>query len=242
MLGMADQEYFECTCGAVFQPSAGKYQLVKVPNKSAQIWRDYGHQSLTEGEWKNIAYGGMSDSEQSRMDLQLFLTDVRQGTVVPSFNEGAGQSPVILKKGEEVRFEVTDVTLSEGRSTTTSSGGYAGPTIRIAEGVSFGVGGYRSTSRSHDEITAIDKGTLTLTNRRIVFSGSMRTSDADLANLLSVEVFSDGIAIRISGRANTEYYTGLGRFTLTYHVHGRNNSCSFHSGEMIRYLIEGSLS
>ena len=77
----------------------------------------------------------------------------------------SGEAPDIgLNEGEEVLCAVSHTGLLEAREISTSSGGYAGPSFRVAEGVSFGLGGYSGSTESHDEFRLVDQGTLVLTN------------------------------------------------------------------------------
>jgi hypothetical protein len=55
-----------------------------------------------------------------------------------------GPDPSPAEGGETV--------LTEPRSVRTSRGAYAGPSFRIAKGVSFRFGGYCGTSESHEEL------------------------------------------------------------------------------------------
>lgn len=109
------------------------------------------------------------DSHQN--DLEFFAQQLYENKVhLPTRD-----CPVILKRAEEAVLVLPNITLKEPRAVRTSVGGYAGPTIRIAKGISFRLGSGTSRSVSHDEITSIDKGTLTITNKRLIFTGSMKT-------------------------------------------------------------------
>ena len=65
-------------CDAFFVLYDGKYKLVRVRDKSAQIWRDYGGKSLTGEEWKRIASGGMSDIKMREAKIKEMLTDLTE--------------------------------------------------------------------------------------------------------------------------------------------------------------------
>ena len=74
IFGLVKVEEFICNkCNATFVKKADKYKLSKVLDKSNKIWQEYGNQTLTEREWKNIANGGMSDEKQREKDI-LFLS------------------------------------------------------------------------------------------------------------------------------------------------------------------------
>src|SRR5258705_14545 len=80
-----------------------------------------------------------------------------------------------LADGEELLCNLPGTTLMEPRAIRISRGCYAGPSIRIAKGVSFHFGSSQSISESHDEIRPVDSGGLAVTNRRLIFVGSNRT-------------------------------------------------------------------
>jgi hypothetical protein len=78
-------------------------------------------------------------------------------------------SNVILRDGEVALFVSATAMFSEERSHTN----YGGASIRVAKGVRIGGG----QSHSIPTVTPIDKGELLLTNRRLIFSGAMRTME-----------------------------------------------------------------
>jgi hypothetical protein len=124
--------------------------------------------------------------------------------------------------------------LSEPRAVRT--GTYGGPSFRVAKGVYFRVGGFKS--QSHDEIKNIDQGIFTLTNIRLVFSGSKRTISIPLSKIISIEPYSDAIALRREGKEKTQYFVGINKTSLTISVSGRKYQEPF-SGLLFKYMIEG---
>lgn len=93
-------------------------------------------------------------------------------------------------------FSFPNISLWESRAVRKTSGGYGGPSFRVAKGVYFRVGGFQAKSESHDELKNIDLGELTLTNKRLVFSGAKRSVNIDIRKIISIEPYSDGIALR----------------------------------------------
>ena len=57
-----------------------------------------------------------------------------------------------------------------------------------------------------DEQRAIDLGTLVLTSKRLAFLGSVRTNSVDLGDLISLEHYTDGIAVHRERKQKTETY------------------------------------
>jgi len=236
LFGLVNAEKFECdSCGAVFRPKGDKYKLTKVTDTSNIIWREYGNRLLTEREWKNIAYGGMSDAKQKEADMEYWMTQLKEGNIPILMG---GEAPILLKKKEELIFGLPNIFLWEPRAVRRTTGGYGGPSFRVAKGVYFRVGGFRAKSESDEELRTIDQGSLTLTNKRLVFSGAKRTINIDLRKIVSVEPYSDGIAIRREGKEKTQYFTGIDQAELTINVGERVYKEPF-SGLILMYLIEG---
>lgn len=231
LFGLSSTKGFRCSrCGAFFAPVRDRYQLVSVDDTTYPTWQEYNHQTLTTREWESIASGGMSDARQRKADMQVWLTHIKEHT--PALTQD--EPPVILKRGEELKAVLPDITLLEPRKVTT--GGYGGPSIRVAKGMYVRLGGFRA--QSHEEIKEIDKGVLTLTSRRLIFSGSKRAYEVSLKKILSVEPYSDGIAIRRSGKQRTEYFVGTDKVVLDIQV-GERRYREPLSGIVLKLLIEG---
>lgn len=144
--------------------------------------------------------------------------------------------PIILKRGEEPIIVLPNITFKEPRSVRTSVGGYGGPTIRIAKGISFKLGGASSRSVSHEEIKDIDKGTLTITNKRLIFTGSMKTLNYNLSKILSITDFTDGIAIQRDNKQKTEYFTDCDKIMFNYKINDQFKTTPFY-GSLLKAVI-----
>jgi DNA-directed RNA polymerase subunit M/transcription elongation factor TFIIS len=235
MLGLTTEHICECeSCGAVFKKKGRDYQLNKVSNQSSQIWQEYGKQVLTEREWINVADGGMSDAKLQDADINSWLIDASNGKVTFADTN----SPVILKKDERALLFLSDVALWEPRAVRQTRGAYGGPTFRIAKGVSFKVGSFSSRSESHEELRTIDQGMLTLTNKRLVFTGTKRTTNIDLRKIVSIEPYKDGIASQRENKQKTEYFIGINRTSLNVTSSGRKYTIPV-SGVVLKCVIEG---
>lgn len=150
------------------------------------------------------------DSNQT--DLEWFAEKVYNN----EFNLPTENCPIILKKTETPILVIPNVTLKEPRSVRTSLGGYGGPTIHITKGISFRLGGGSSRSISHEEIKTIDQGTLTITNKRLAFTGTMKTLNYNLNKIISITEYEEGIAIQRENKQKTEYFVGTNQITLRY--------------------------
>lgn len=175
-----------------------------------------------------------SNSQQN--DLEFFAQQLYENKVhLPTRD-----CPIILKRAEEAVLVLPNITFKEPRAVRTSVGGYAGPTIRIAKGISFRLGGGTSRSVSHDEIKTIDKGTLTITNKRLIFTGSMKTLNYNLSKILSITDFKDGIGIQRDNKQKTEYFIDCDKTVLNYKVNDQFKSTPFY-GTLLKAVIMGQL-
>lgn len=242
---LSHKTLLECDyCGAVFEPHGTKFKFKAIYDISSDIWKKYGRKTLTEEEWTRIAHGGISNEETrvleektSQDDLVNFVNALDQGNVNLS---QVPNPPIILKKNEEACVVFGGITLMESRAVRQTRGGYAGPTIRVAKGVSFRLGSVAARSESHEELRNIDKGTLVLTNKRLIFMGSKRTTNIDLRKIISVTAYKDGIASQRENKQKTEYFTGTDQHTLTFTTSGRSHTVPF-TGLIMKAAVEGKI-
>jgi hypothetical protein len=232
LFGLVNEQNVECdSCGAAFTQNDEKYKLSKVSDTSNPTWQEYGNQALMAEEWKTIAYGGLPASRQREVDMESWLTRLRNGEV--NFRMDV-ESPIILKKNEEMILSFPNISLWEPRSVR--RGGGAGTSFRVAKGVSFRVGGFQA--ESHEELRNIDNGPLTLTSKRIVFSGVKRTVSIPLDKVISIEPFRDAIRIRREGKEKAQNFVGINQGIVTFTESDREYQEAF-SGPMMMYIIEG---
>ena len=169
-------------------------------------------------------------AKQQRLeDLRLVLEGIRDGECPIKI---AADTPIILKKGEQVRLCLPSVDFMEARAVRHYSGGG----VRIAKGVTIGGG----TSQSTDELKKIDVGALVLTDRRLVFSGSKRTVNVQLGKIISVSAYTNGVAINRERKQKTEYYLGTNRYSATLKVNERSYDEPL-SGTYVRAYIETAI-
>ena len=239
LMGLSSKSGYNCPqCGAFFAEKSGRYQLAEVSDQSNDVWVQYKKEVLGSDEWQRIAAGGLSDAKQRKNDIVQYYTELRAGNVEIGT---IGNSPIILKKKEEHLFTIPNMTLKEPRSVRKSSGSYGGPRIRVAKGVSFGVGAFGATSESHEEIRNIDVGDLTITSKRIVYAGSKKTSNIPLSKIISMNPYSDGIGINRENKQKMEYFVGLPKMNIPVQINGREYQEPF-NGQMLMYIIEGLIS
>ncbi|MDD5447863.1 MAG: SHOCT domain-containing protein [Actinomycetota bacterium] len=88
----------------------------------------------------------------------------------------------------------------------------------------------------------IDKGVLTLTNQRLVFSGEKRTLNIDLAKIISIQPFKDGIAIRREGKEKTQYFSVINPKMISIKMKvGDGEYEEPFTGTILKCLIEGAI-
>jgi hypothetical protein len=113
---------------------------------------------------------------------------------------------VNLKTNEKVLACVPNTTLMAPRSVRRYHAGSRGVSIRVMKGVSFRVGAMAGHSESHEVLRDIDVGTLILTSERLIFAGSVRTTNVQLADLLTVQLYSDAISVSHRRKEKPEFY------------------------------------
>ena len=89
--------------------------------------------------------------------------------------------------------------LIEARATRVHSGGG----VRVMKGVYIGAG----QSSSVQGLKKIDSGTLTLTTKRLVFTGSMESRVVSIKDIVSVEPLPDAIEVSTGKRAKRQIYS-----------------------------------
>ncbi|MHB8088216.1 MAG: hypothetical protein ACYDH2_08180, partial [Anaerolineaceae bacterium] len=108
---------------------------------------------------------------------------------------------IILQKSEFCVFTKT-VDYLEKRKVTTGYN-YGGPTFRvkIAKGVYYRAGNVRGSRQTEDVLTKIDSGSFFITNKRILFYGSLGNKTIRYNQIIDFEVYSDGLRIsKATGR------------------------------------------
>lgn len=227
-------------CLAKFTTQDTGLRLVSTNEQNSPVWISYGKQTLTVREWKTIEKGGMSDVKQREADIVDWFLGLQRGSIKSAdLQKSKPYTPIILKTSEEVSFVIPNVTLKESRAVRVTSGGYAGPSIRVAKGVSFRLGRFGSTSESHQEIRDIDTGFLTLTNHRVVFSGGFKTISVLLEKIIQIDPFSDGVSLHKENREKTQYFLWKEPFiNLDVSIAGRKYTEPL-SGLVFQSVIQG---
>ena len=75
---------------------------------------------------------------------------------------------------------------------------------------------------------------------RLCFAGRPHSQEIELHKLISVDAYTDALAIRRSGKEKVEFFFGLDRHTYSSVVEGRSYAEPM-SGLILKYAIEGLL-
>jgi hypothetical protein len=120
-------------------------------------------------------------------------------------------SSIILKNGEVAFYEAPSA-LYETRAVRYSTGGGLG--FRVARGVY--VGGGASRSLSEQEWTQVDTGTLTVTNKRLVFNGARADRVVPIAKIVSASVASlSQVEVSAEGRQKSMMFDAANPIILS---------------------------
>jgi hypothetical protein len=138
-------------------------------------------------------------SDSSHMDSLYNKTD---SLPLPTI-----QVSILLKKGERGLAE-TIAKISETRARRVNQSVFGG---KRGKKSSF-YGGSIGTSKSHQELTVLDKGVICLTNKRLVFIGSKTNRDIKLDKIISLNnkdrwFSSDQIVISTTGKSKQMYFS-----------------------------------
>lgn len=120
----------------------------------------------------------------------------------------------ILKPGEVAYLE-EDGDLRESRAFRVSDSTGAGASFK-----GLHIGQSRSESHSFDELKDTDVGKITLTNKRLIFSGSLVSRSFKLDELTSVSISEDytSINVRVNNRAKVQCFGVSNPYSWCAHI------------------------
>ena len=235
---ISDKRLICSSCGAVFSPVLDLYKLIEVGDKSSTVWLNYRNHPLTTREWKRIAYGGVSDAKHWSTDVGRWMARLRQGKSTE--NMIWGRSNIELEEDEQVRFVLPDITLWISSKVSAGFGVYWDISFVAAEAIFPQMELHAGGNQSGEKPRISDRGTLTVTDRRLVFTGSKHAIDIEFALIISLESYKDGIAVASRGGPGTYYFMTIHpmRYSIPIAFKDRKHRVPF-SGLVIQYLIEG---
>ncbi len=106
------------------------------------------------------------------------------------------QPDIAIQKTEVCHIKIPNVNWYEMRSVRqrVSYSGYS-TSFKVAKGFYLRSGSYNPQSYSVDTMKLIDTGTLYLTNKRIIFTGTKKNSNIRIDKILDFKPYSDGVEI-----------------------------------------------
>jgi hypothetical protein len=132
----------------------------------------------------------LSDSTSRKLDKYRLYWQIENADL-PVLN-----SDINLQKSESLHFKVYVNWLEQRRVTKRIN--YSGPTARIklAKGVYYRVGSIKAQSITEDVWQLIDRGSLYLTNKRLIFMGSKGNKIIQINKILDFSPFTNGVEIQ----------------------------------------------
>ena len=167
--------------------------------------------------------GGDSLSEEHESELETYLTalgisaDLIRGhmnafadfvarLLVVRANAGrltvVNAPGIILKEGEVAYLEVQADLMKEVRNTTRV---YSGVSFRLVKGVYYHMGTSQVGSVS-TSLQPVDRGKLTVTSKRVVYTGSQQSREIAHSKIMAVNTYDDGIQFNLSNRQNAPLF------------------------------------
>lgn len=186
------------------------------------------------GRIVNIRGESKYEIKQREAGKEKLLCELKSGNI-DKLKVAGMHSKVIMQKNEEMMLMLPEVDLIEYISRGEIKGG---------SGIS--VMGYGLTGGIHseqkEEKRVLDNGVLVITNTRVVFDGGKRSSETIHSDILAVEPYSNGIAVKSRARDVVQYYTITNpeRCTLKFTYEERTYEETI-NGEWLASIIEGAI-
>ena len=116
------------------------------------------------------------------------------------------QSPLLPKRGEQAYLSVP-ATLARQQTRRQWVGGSSGVSIPIGHtGIRYRVGSFRGHPIEQQFIGKLGPGSLVVTNQRLAFIGTTKSTSVALNRLLHIECYSDALAVFHEGREAPDFY------------------------------------
>jgi len=183
------EKLFVCNhCNAQYKKTSELDYTLSVKNCD-ESYKDFTYKNYNFSiyEWNTIAVTGKTLRENT-------LEQFRKGEIPNLTNIDA---PVSLKSNEHFVWGEQSQ-LHEPRAVRN----YGGASVRVAKGVRIHMG----QAESHQEMRHIDNGFLTLTNKRLIFSGGQRSSNIELKKVMNLIIYRDGFKVNIENRQKPQFF------------------------------------
>lgn len=126
-------------------------------------------------------------------------------------------SNLLLSNGETCHYSGSATFIKSKNVVVGYSSGHSGVSIRVAKGMSYRVGASKA-SPIRGDVQERTVGTLTITNKRVVFSANRGAFDKKIVNLSSVTPYSDGLAFQFGSQ---QYPLEIKNPTYVYQILAR---------------------
>jgi hypothetical protein len=124
--------------------------------------------------------------------------DIDHGTL-PTVNVPG----LLLRKGETACWSEPAAIIEERVVSREYVGGSSGVSFRLAKGVHYRVGGFRGHVEAQKGMVPVSRGSLVLTNQRLIFQGDRKSFDVPWDKVLDIEFFGNGIRFARTGQSKT---------------------------------------
>jgi hypothetical protein len=231
----AQSRYVELLAGVAAGP-AGASLLPELGNAAqAADLSGRKQQQFTDQALNALASGVLEDEVLSRdeesyvlevIDVLGIPDDVLQSRYLPVMKQfvlgraNDGRLPIVddprlMAQRDEVVHQEVPAALIKEVAVREYRGASSGVSFRVAKGVRLHTGRQRGKMVTvGTEIQTVDSGVLSITSKRVVFSGQRKTIESKYAKLVGLQVFSDALAISVSNRqANSTFRVDDGPFT-----------------------------
>jgi ribosomal protein L37AE/L43A len=172
-------------CRTKFNKTDESYYKIDSKETSKEF-KDYQYFNcnLSVYEWNHIAINGNTLREK-------YINQIKNGNIPSVILEGVDLTGL---KQDEKSFYGEATKMSEPRAIRNTIGFHA-------KGV------WWSRGESHQELKEICSGTLILTNKRLVFTSDLRTSNIELKKIINIITYNDGIMIQMENRQKPQFFS-----------------------------------
>ena len=160
---------------------------------------------------------------QDQLDINHAYSKVAKGAILRDILEGKIPDrlriditlPFNFQKKESIVWVFQNVPYYEKKTKRRYEGGYAGVSMRVANGLYFRTGGFKGHPVDYNETVHIDTGIVAVTTKHIYFSGEYKTFRIRFDKIIAFTPYSDGIEVQKDGTTAKPqiFVTGDGWFS-----------------------------
>lgn len=210
-----DESYGKITIdGSSYNATDITYEAGTRDNKLClQINTSNGAEYLIESQKKSFLGGYGDVGKQIKEFTELIepfkktrkIVEYRTSIINGNIPNIEAPDGILLKKDEFTVMTDTSVKYCQEKTKTTYYGG--GGSVRIMKGVT--IRGGKAIPVKEDYLATLDVGRLTLTNKRLIFSGNRKSTTIPLTKIASIDKYSDAIAITKDGVLAKPMFVGI---------------------------------